>query len=155
MLTPGDTLPPFSLPDENGKPRTLADLSGARGLVLYVYPKDDTPGCTVEAQDFRDHLDDIRAAGFNVVGVSKDSAQSHCSFIAKYDLTFPLLTDSDATLLTAIGAWGEKTMYGRTSLGIIRSTFVADPKGKLLKVYPNVRAKGHAAKVVGELKALS
>lgn len=151
MLQEGDKLPAFALPDETGTARSFDDLKGKAGLILYVYPKDDTPGCTVEAQAFRDHLEPLKALGYQVVGLSKDSAASHCKFIEKYDLTFPLLTDADGKFLEAIGAWGEKKMYGRVSHGIKRSTFVAGPDGTLVKVYPNVRAKGHAERVVKEL----
>ena len=151
MLQEGDTLPAFELPDETGKTRSFDDLKGDNGLILYVYPKDDTPGCTVEAQAFRDHAATLGELGYQVVGLSKDSAASHCKFIEKYDLTFPLLTDADGKYLETIGAWGEKKMYGRTSFGIKRSTFVADATGKLIKVYPNVRAKGHAERVVQDL----
>lgn len=151
MLTAGQKLPTLELPDENGKLRTFDDLKGKKGLVLYVYPKDDTPGCTLEAQDFRDRLADFQQRGYNVVGISKDSAASHCKFIGKYDLSFPLLSDVDGKFLEAIGGFGEKKLYGKTSLGIIRSTYVADAAGKLLKVYPNVKAKGHAERVLADL----
>ncbi|HEX2255041.1 MAG TPA: peroxiredoxin [Thermoanaerobaculia bacterium] len=150
----GDKLPELSLPDEAGRRRTLADLAGERGLVLYAYPKDDTPGCTVEAQDFRDRLDELRAKGFAVAGISRDSAASHCSFRDKHELTFPLLTDEDASFLEQIGAYGDKTNYGRTTKGIIRSTVVVAPDGTVLKYYPNVRAKGHAERVAADLDAL-
>lgn len=150
----GAKFPSFSLPDETGEARTLQDLSGERGLVLYAYPKDDTPGCTTEATDFRDLLADFRAAGFEVAGISKDSAASHCKFRDKYELTFPLLTDGDASFLEQIGAFGEKKMYGRTTKGIIRSTFVVGKDGKVLKAYSNVRAKGHAERVLKEVQAL-
>jgi len=151
MLEAGQPLPPFTLPDQNGDVKTLADLTGPRGLVLYVYPKDDTPGCTVEATDFRDLLGAFETKGFRVVGLSKDSAASHCKFIDKYELSFPLLTDADGSYLEKIGAHGEKKMYGRVTKGIIRSTFVTDAAGKLLEVYPNVKARGHAERVLGAL----
>ena len=152
MIAEGQKLPDFRLPDQDGESRTFDSLKGEKGLVLYVYPKDNTPGCTVEAQDFRDRLAAFQAAGFNVVGLSKDSAASHCKFIEKHGLNFPLLTDADGSFLEAIGGWGEKKMYGRTSVGIIRSTYIADADGTLTQVYRNVRAKGHAERV---LKALS
>ncbi len=147
----GDSLPRFELPDQDGRNRTLADLAGPQGLVLYVYPKDDTPGCTVEATDFRDLAEELRAAGFEVAGVSRDSAASHCRFRDKHELAFPLLTDADASFLEQIGAYGEKTLYGRKSVGIIRSTVVVDPEGKVLRHYRNVRAKGHAVRVLRDL----
>ncbi len=150
-MNKGDKLPKLALPDQDGKIRTVADLSGPKGLVLYVYPKDDTPGCTVEAKDFRDLLPELRERGFEVAGVSPDPAASHCDFRDKYELTFPLLTDEDAKFLEQIGAYGEKTMYGKKSVGIIRSTVVVDPEGKVVRHYPNVRAKGHAERVLREL----
>jgi peroxiredoxin Q/BCP len=151
MVKEGDKLATFSLPDQDGKIRTLKDLAGKKGLVLYFYPKDNTPGCTLEAQDFRDRLGDFEALGFNVAGVSRDSVKSHCGFAAKYGLDFPLLSDAEGVLLEAAGAWQEKKNYGRTYMGIVRSTVVVDAKGKVLKVYPKVSAKGHALKVLEHL----
>lgn len=151
MLEEGDQFPPIELPDESGETRTLGDLAGAEGLVLYVYPKDDTPGCTVEAKDFRDRQQELRDLGYGVAGISKDSAASHCKFIDKHDLTFPLLTDEDASFLEAIGAHGEKKNYGRVYRGIIRSTFVVGADGTTRKVYRNVRAKGHVDRLLRDL----
>lgn len=150
-MNEGDKLPALELPDQDGKIRTVADLAGPKGLILYAYPKDDTPGCTVEAKDFRDLLPEIREKGFEVAGVSRDPAGSHCDFRDKYQLTFPLLTDEDASFLETIGAYGEKTSYGRTSVGVIRGTVVVDPEGTVLRHYRNVRAKGHAERVLREL----
>lgn len=150
-MNEGDKLPELALPDQDGKTRTVADLAGPKGLVLYAYPKDDTPGCTVEAKDFRDLLPEFRDKGYEVAGVSPDAAASHCDFRATYDLTFPLLTDADAKFLERIGAYGEKTLYGKKSVGIIRSTVVLDPDGRVVRHYPNVRAKGHAERVLREL----
>ncbi len=154
MLNEGDKLPKFKIDDQNGKARTIKDLAGKNGLILYAYPKDNTSGCTVEAQDFRDLKKKFAARGFNVVGISKDSAKSHCNFIDKHDLNFTLLSDPDKELLEAIGAWGEKKNYGKVSMGTIRSTFVADAKGEIIKVYKNVKARGHAEKVLEFLKGL-
>lgn len=148
----GQRIPAFKLPDQDGKRRTVEELAGPKGLVLYVYPKDDTPGCTVEAQDFRDLLADFRKLGYAVAGISRDPAESHCRFIDKYGLTFPLLTDGDAGFLEAIGAYGDKQMYGKTVRGIIRSTVVVDPDGRVLKAYPNVKAQGHAERVLADLE---
>ena len=150
----GTKLPALELPDESGAKRTVGDLAGERGLVLYAYPKDDTPGCTIEAQDFRDRGGDFRRAGFAIAGISMDDAESHCSFRDKYDLDFPLLTDPDGAFLRRIGAYGEKTLYGRKSEGILRSTVVVDPQGTVLAHYPNVRAKGHADRVLADLEKL-
>lgn len=149
----GSALPTLELPDESGTTRTVGDLAGERGLVLYAYPKDDTPGCTIEAQDFRDLVGDFRRAGFAIAGISMDDAASHCSFRDKYDLNFPLLTDPDGAFLRSIGAYGEKTLYGRKSEGVLRSTVVVDPAGTVLAHYPNVRAKGHAERLLADLAA--
>ncbi len=155
VLKAGDTFPAMALPDETGTKKKLGDLVGEKGLVLYVYPKDDTPGCTVEAQDFRDKVGAFGALGYRVAGLSKDGAASHCKFIEKYALTFPLLTDEGGEFLAAIGAYGEKNMYGKIVTGILRSTFVVDGKGKVVKAYANVKAKGHAEKVLADLTAMA
>lgn len=151
MLQTGDAFPDFELPDQDGRPRRLTDLAGAKGLVFYVYPKDDTPGCTTEARDFTQLLPEFRARGYEVVGVSKDGAEAHCAFIAKHGLAFPLLTDADGELLTAIGAWGEKMNYGKVFIGIKRSTWVVAPDGQVVKAYGNVKAVNHAARVLKDL----
>lgn len=147
----GQTFPKLELPDQDGKVRTLADLAGPEGLVLYAYPKDDTPGCTVEAKDFRDLLPSFRKAGFEVAGLSPDGGESHCEFIGKYDLTFPLLSDSDLAFMTSVGAYGEKKLYGKTVEGVIRSTFALAPDGTVIRAWHNVRAKGHAQRVLDAL----
>ncbi len=152
MLKEGDRFPSFEVPDETGAVRTLKDLTGPRGLVLYFYPKDSTPGCTLEARDFRDLLPRFAALGFRVAGVSRDSQKSHVSFITREGLRFPLLSDADGGLSKAVGAWGEKVMYGRKSTGMIRSTFVLDPHGTVLRAYPKVSAKGHAATLLAHLE---
>jgi thioredoxin-dependent peroxiredoxin len=151
MLTEGKKIPAFAVPDETGKPRKFADLTGPKGLVLYFYPKDSTPGCTLEAQGFRDHLAAFKKKGYAVAGVSKDSEKSHCSFIEKQGLTFPLLSDTEGTLCEAFGAWGEKRNYGKTYMGIVRSTFVLGSDGKVLKVYPKVAVKGHVEQILKDL----
>ena len=149
-MEPGRKTPAFELPDQDGKRRTVEDLAGPRGLVLYAYPKDDTPGCTIEAQDFRDLLADFRKLGYEVAGISRDPADSHCRFIDKYALTFPLLSDRDAGFLEAIGAFGDD---GKTVRGILRSTVVVDPEGRVVRAYPKVQAQGHAARVLADLRA--
>ena len=146
-----EKFPAFSLPDQDGKTRSLADLAGSKGLVLYVYPKDDTPGCTTEALDFKNAAAALAGHGFTVAGLSRDSAESHCKFIAKHGLNFTLLTDPSGDFLSAIGAWGEKKNYGKVFMGIIRSTFVIGHDGRLLKAYRNVKATGHVDRVVREL----
>ena len=147
----GQKFPGFELPDQNGQARTLDDLAGPEGLLLYAYPKDDTPGCTVEAKDFRDLAPRFREAGFEVAGLSPDGADSHCDFIGKYDLTFPLLSDPERSFMASIGAFGEKTLYGKTVEGVIRSTFAVAPDGTVIEAWHNVRAKGHAQRVLDAL----
>ncbi len=147
----GQRFPELELPDQDGKVRTLTDLAGPKGLVLYAYPKDDTPGCTVEAKDFRDLLPRFREAGFEVAGLSPDGARSHCDFIGKYGLTFTLLSDPDRSFMATIGAFGEKTLYGKTVEGVIRSTFAVGPDGTVIRAWHNVRAKGHAQRVLDAL----
>lgn len=154
MIDVGTKLPAFTLQDETGAERTFADLTRKKGLVIYAYPKDNTPGCTIEGQEFTAQLATFRRKGWEVVGLSKDSVKSHCSFIEKQGLKVPLLSDPEATLLEALGAWGEKKMAGKTSVGIIRSTFVVGADGKVLKVYPTVKAQGHAEQVLADLKDL-
>ncbi len=154
MVKEGQKAPAFAAPDQGGRVRKLADLSGPKGLVLYFYPKDNTPGCTLEAQGFRDRLAAFTKAGFPVVGVSKDSQKSHCGFIEKQGLNFTLLSDADGKLCEAFGAWGEKVNYGKTYMGIIRSTFVVGRDGKVLKVYPKVSVKGHAQAVLDDVQGL-
>lgn len=146
----GDKAPDFTLPtDGNGKV-TLSKLRGQK-VVLYFYPKDDTPGCTTEACDFRDLGPGLAAKGAVVVGVSPDSVAAHQKFKAKYQLPFLLLSDPGATVARRYGAWGEKVMYGKRSEGLIRSTFVIDEAGRIAAVYPRVSVKGHAARVAEAL----
>jgi len=154
MIAIGDKLPAFSLADQTGKKKKLADLTGRKGLVLYAYPKDNTSGCTLEGQEFSAKLTAFRRRGYNVVGISRDSVEAHCRFIDKQELRVGLLSDPDTELLQAMGAWGEKKLYGRTSMGIIRSTVVLSAKGKVLKTYPKVKARGHAEQVFEDLKEL-
>jgi len=153
-LTAGQPAPSFTLPSSDGGTLALDDLRGTI-VVLYFYPKDDTPGCTIEAQDFRDALPALRELGATVLGVSKDSIASHCRFRDKYQLTFPLLSDADGAVLTAYGAWGEKNMYGKIVTGIIRSTVLIGADGTVVRHWPKVSAKGHAAEVVAAVRALT
>jgi thioredoxin-dependent peroxiredoxin len=142
--------PDFSLKDGEGKVCSLADYAG-KWLVLYFYPKDDTPGCTVEACSLRDARDDIVALGASVVGVSMDDASSHEKFKAKHSLNFTLLSDPDRKVIDAYDAWGKK-MFGNE--GILRRTFIIDPSGTVVKVYGRVTPLGHGEQVVAELKKL-
>ena len=150
-LSPGDKAPQFSLPASTGETISLADAAG-RKVVLYFYPKDDTPGCVKEACSFRDANADLRAAGVEVLGVSADSLKSHRRFVEKYSLNFPLLSDEEKTVSTAYGAWGEKTAWGKTTVGMKRMTFLIDEEGVIRKVWPKVRPDGHAEEVLKAVK---
>ena len=149
-LTAGDTAPDFTLPDADGKPVSLADYRGRR-VVVYFYPAAGTPGCTKQACDFRDSLAELNGAGLDVLGISPDKPAKLAKFRDKEGLTFPLLSDADKDVLNAWGAFGEKQMYGKTVTGVIRSTFVVDPDGKIEVAQYNVRATGHVAKLRKDL----
>jgi peroxiredoxin Q/BCP len=151
-LEAGDKAPAFSLPDQDGKKVALKDLKG-KPSVIYFYPADDTPGCTKEACQFNENLTTFNRAGVKVIGISPDGAIKHNRFREKYGLKFPLLSDPEHKAMEAYGAWGEKTMYGKKTVGVIRSTFLLDDKGVITRAWYNVRADGHAAKVLEELKA--
>ena len=151
-LDRGDPAPRFTLSDQDGRPVSLADFAG-RSVVVYFYPADDTPGCTKEACQFNDNLAAFDGADVPVLGISPDDADSHLRFREKFGLRFPLLTDSDHAVMTAYGAWGEKTLYGRKTVGVIRSTFVIDGEGTIQRGWYNVRADGHAGKVLAEIGA--
>jgi peroxiredoxin Q/BCP len=149
-LEPGDAAPDFDLDDDTGTRIRLADLRGQR-VVLFAYPAAMTPGCTKEACDFRDSLDSLAAAGLTVVGISPDSPEKLARFREKEGLTFALTSDPDKEVLSAYGAFGEKSLYGRTVVGVIRSTFVIDAEGRIEKAMYNVKATGHVAKLRREL----
>jgi thioredoxin-dependent peroxiredoxin len=149
-LQPGDQAPAFTLPDADGKDVSVADFAGQR-VILYVYPAAMTPGCTKQACDFRDNLGDLAGAGFAVLGVSPDKPEKLARFRDAEGLTFPLLSDPDRAVLSAYGAYGEKQMYGRTVVGVIRSTFVIGPDGRIERALYGVRATGHVAKLRREL----
>ncbi len=149
-LAPGDKAPDFTLPDQDGKLVSLGDFAG-KPVVVYFYPKDDTPGCTKEACQFNDNLQAFKKAKVPVLGISADTAAKHKAFRAKYGLKFPLLTDADHTVGTAYGAWGEKTLYGKKTIGVIRSTFLVAADGTIARAWYHVRADGHAAKVLEEV----
>lgn len=146
--------PHFSLRDQNGSDRTLNDYAG-HWVVLYFYPKDDTPGCTVEACGFRDEREAIAEYGNAiVVGVSKDSVKSHKKFVDKYQLNFTLLSDESTEMIQAYGAWQEKSMYGKRYMGIQRMTLIINPEGKIVKEYPKVTPRQHAAEIIADLRIL-
>jgi peroxiredoxin Q/BCP len=149
-LSDGDQAPAFTLPDSTGTPVSLADYRG-RTVVVYFYPAAGTPGCTKQACDFRDNLAELDEAGFAVLGISPDTRDKLARFVAKEGLTFPLLSDQKREVLTAWGAYGEKSSYGRTITGVIRSTFVVGPDGRIAKAMYNVRATGHVAKLRKDL----
>ncbi len=145
--------PPFSLPDQDGTLTKLEDFAG-QWIVLYFYPKDDTPGCTTEACSFRDEYEFIKEHGAVVLGISKDSVKSHQKFAQKYHLNFPLLSDEHIEAIKTYGVWGERSMYGKTFMGVIRSTFIIDPQGQIVKEYPKVTPKDHAVQIVKDLREL-
>jgi peroxiredoxin Q/BCP len=153
MSTPeaGDLAPDVALPDETGTIHHLADQRG-RWTILYFYPADDTPGCTTEACQFRDLNESYADTGADVWGVSPDGASSHRKFREKFDLPFTLLSDPDHDVATRYGAWAEKTNYGKTYMGIVRSSFLIDPDGRIARAWPKVKADGHAADVLAALE---
>src|SRR4051812_39062885 len=150
-LTVGDPAPAFALPSAGGGDVSLADYRG-RSVIVYFYPAAGTPGCTKEACDFRDSLDQLNTAGLEVLAISPDPVAKLVRFAADQSLTFPLLSDPERTVLSAYGAWGEKSLYGKTVTGVIRSTFVVGPDGALAYVAYNVKATGHVAKLRRDLK---
>ena len=149
-LAPGDAAPDFTLTDDQGNAVSLSDFAGST-LVLYAYPAAMTPGCTTQACDFRDSLDALAAAGVKVVGISPDKPEKLAKFRERDALTFPLVSDPDHEVLEAYGAWGEKNLYGKKYIGVIRSTFVINGDGKIDRAMYNVKAKGHVAKLRSDL----
>jgi len=152
-LDTGAKAPAFTLPDADGAKVSLKDFAG-RKVVVYFYPADDTPGCTKEACQFNDNLRAFDRADVAVVGISPDGAERHTKFAAKYRLKFPLLSDPSHEVMEKYGAWGEKTLYGKKSIGVIRSTFLIDEKGKVARAWYSVKADGHAAKVLEAAREL-
>jgi peroxiredoxin Q/BCP len=150
MLGEGIAVPDFTLKSDDGRMVSLSDFRGQK-VVLYFYPKDDTPGCTKEACSFRDDYSDLAAAGAKVIGISPDTIQSPVKFQGKYELPFTLLSDPEHCVAEMFGAWGEKKNYGRTYMGIIRSTFVIDEEGKISKVFPKVKPENHSQQVLAFL----
>jgi thioredoxin-dependent peroxiredoxin len=150
-LKAGDTAPDFSFTDLNGQQKNLKDYRG-RNVVIYFYPKDNTPGCTAEACSLRDHYETFREKGFEIIGVSADSEKSHEGFRNKYQLPFELISDKEKQIIQLYGAWGEKKMMGRAYMGILRQTFVIDPEGRIGAIIDKVDTKNHAQQLFGEIK---
>ena len=147
MLNIGDRMPDFEVVDQDGNKVSSKDLAGKR-TIIYFYPKDNTSGCTAEACNLRDNHAALVAQGYNVIGVSKDSAASHRKFADKYELPFTLLSDTSTQMLQAFGAWGEKKMYGKTVMGTIRRTFIFDENGVLERIIEKVDTKNHASQIL-------
>jgi peroxiredoxin Q/BCP len=145
-LKTGDQAPDFAIPDQDGLVHKLSDYAG-RKLVIYFYPKDDTPGCTAQACNLRDNYYALREQGYEVIGVSVDSEQSHQKFIRKFELPFTLLADTEKTMSTAYGVWQEKSMYGRKYMGVMRYTFVVDEQGLITDIITKVDTKDHARQI--------
>jgi peroxiredoxin Q/BCP len=154
MVKVGTTAPSFKTTDANGEPVNLKDFRGKK-VVLYFYPKDDTPGCTKEACSFRDAFSKFKKQGITILGVSPDSEKSHQKFTAKYKLPFTLLADTDHSIADAYGVYGEKKFMGRTYMGIHRTTFLIDEKGKIKKVFEKVKPEDHADEVLGAFSGVS
>ncbi len=154
-LSEGDPAPGFTLPSSTGQSISLADYRGKQSVVLYFYPKDDTPGCTIEACGFRDTIGDYRKAGAAVLGVSLDNLNSHQKFVDKFSLPFPLLSDEEHAVADAYGVYLLKQMYGREYWGIERTTFLIDKQGKIAKIYPKVKVDDHHYQVLKDIKAIS
>ena len=154
MLTAGDQAPDFTLPDQSGEPVTLSDLRG-QTVVLYFYPRADTPGCTTQACGVRDHAADYDEIDARVIGISPDPVTAVRKFADKYDLGFTLLADEDHAVADTYGTWGEKSMYGKTYMGVQRATFIIDADGRIAKVFPKVSPKTHDDAVLEALGALA
>ncbi|PLX20347.1 MAG: thioredoxin-dependent thiol peroxidase [Salinivirgaceae bacterium] len=146
-LEVGDKAPDFQAKDQNGNAISLSDFKGKK-LILYFYPKDNTPGCTAEACNLNDNYSDLTSKGFEVVGVSPDSIESHQKFIAKYNLSFHLIADTDKEVINKYGVWGEKNMYGKKSMGLLRTTFVIDEEGKIVHIFKRVQTKDHTNQIL-------
>ena len=153
-VTEGDKAPAFKSKDQNGKPVSLADYKGKK-VVLYFYPEDDTPTCTVQACNLRDNFSVLKKQGFTVLGVSPDEEKKHKKFETKYNLPFTLITDPEHKIIDAYGVWGEKQMYGRTYMGLHRTTFLIDEKGIIQKIFLKPRSKRHTEEILNAWKELA
>ena len=153
MLEQGSVAPDFTLSDQNGKNHSLSEYRG-QWVIVYFYPKDLTPGCTTEACNFRDDFPNFQKLNTVILGISKDSVKRHATFAEKYKLPFLLLSDEDGKVCEKYKVWKEKSMYGKTYLGIVRSTYLIDPEGNISRVYPKVKVKEHASELLSDLKML-
>jgi peroxiredoxin Q/BCP len=151
MISEGDQAPKFELPDANGNVVKSSDLKGKK-YVVYFYPRDFTPGCTIEADEFSKEYKKFQKLGVEIIGISTDEVESHKKFVDKMGIPYPLLSDTKSEVCKKFGVWGKKQFMGKEYLGVIRSTFLVDEKGKIFKVYPNVKPKGHAEEVLAVLK---
>lgn len=151
QLKEGDKAPGFTANDQNGKPVSLSDFAG-KDVILYFYPKDDTPGCTAEACSFRDNYQSLQQDGFEIIGVSTDDEKSHTKFISKYQLPFTLIADNDKKIVEAYGVWGEKSMYGKKYMGTTRKTFIIGPDGRIKKIIDKVDTQNSSQQVLDLLK---
>ncbi|MBA8755309.1 thioredoxin-dependent thiol peroxidase [Wolbachia endosymbiont of Drosophila bicornuta] len=153
-LAVGNNAPDFSLLTDSGENLSLSEFFDKKNVVLYFYPKDDTLGCTMEAKGFRDKIDDFSFLDTVIIGVSKDSVRCHTNFKAKYSLPFSLVSDENAEMLGKYGVWVEKSMFGKKYMGIERTTFLIDKKGKIVKIWKNVKVSGHVDEVLEEVKRI-
>ncbi|QKX02048.1 thioredoxin-dependent thiol peroxidase [Wolbachia endosymbiont of Dirofilaria (Dirofilaria) immitis] len=153
-LAVGNNAPNFSLPTDSGENLSLVAFFNKRNVVLYFYPKDDTPGCTIEAKDFRDKIKDFSSFDTVIIGVSKDSVKCHANFKAKYSLPFYLVSDENVRILEKYGVWTEKSIFGKKYMGIERTTFLINKKGKIVKIWKNVKVSGHVNEVLEEVKKI-
>lgn len=152
MLKEGVTVPDFSLPDQDGQMQSLSSLLKKRYLLIYFYPKDDTPGCTAETCSFRDNLDELNKLQADIVGISADGTKSHKKFSEKHNVNFPLLSDEGKEILTKFGVWQEKSMMGKKYMGIVRTSFLIDQNLKIVRVYEKVNPLTHTSEAISDLK---
>ncbi|MDX1958460.1 MAG: thioredoxin-dependent thiol peroxidase [Leptospiraceae bacterium] len=154
-ISVGKKAPVFTATNTQGEKVKLAELVGKKGLVLYFYPKDSTPGCTTEACDFRDNFEVLKKLGYNVIGVSKDDTKSHKKFTEKQNLNFDLISDMDGSICEKYGVWQEKQFMGKRFMGIVRTSFLLDENLKIQKIYESVKVKGHVTEILNDIKGLS
>ena len=154
-LAVGNSAPDFNLPTDSGENLSLSEFFNKKNVVLYFYPKDDTPGCTMEAKDFRDNIDEFSSLDTAIIGISQDSIKCHANFKAKYSLPFHLVSDENAEILVKYGVWVEKSMFLKKYMGIERTTFLIDKQGKIRKIWKNVKVRGHVDEVLREIISIT